>query len=140
MDQLLSNSNYNLKNCWDSDTNDSPYTNLHNCPYIDSQDFSELLAENTFSIVSTNVRSIQNKWGEICNFIGETNKTGNIDIFSVQEVWNVPPNCNFKIEGYHPLVYNIRDKLGLNPNAGGGVGLIINEKFEFEIIAMINLK
>ena len=84
LDQLLSNSNYNLKNCWDSDTNDSPYTNLHNCPYIDSQDFSKLLSDNTFSIVSTNVRSIQNKWGEICNFIGETNKTGNIDIFSAQ--------------------------------------------------------
>ena len=52
---------------------------------------------------------------------------------ALQEIWNVPPNCNFTANGYHPLVYKIRDNSGLNPNAGG-VGLIISAKYEYEIL------
>ena len=56
---------------------------------------------------------------------------------SLQEVWNVPPNVYFTANGYHPLVYNTRDPKGLSPNIGG-VGLIIRETYEFEVINNIS--
>ena len=44
-------------------------------------------------------------------------------VIALQEIWNKPANLLFDLTDYHPLHFTVRDKQGLNSNAGGGVGL-----------------
>ena len=53
-------------------------------------------------------------------------------LIALQEIWNVPQNLEFILENYHPLHFRIRDKQGLNNNAGGDVGLWVKNTYYFE--------
>ena len=117
---MHTNTMFNLAHCLNNDYNDSPYSHDHFCPYIDSEQFYSKLGPNKMSIVSMNVRSIINKWNDICNFLGNSNFQ--IDFLTVQEIWNIPPNYDTTIDGYHPLVFKTRDNSGLSANIGGGSG------------------
>ena len=62
-----------------------------------------------------------------------------LSVIGLSEIWNIPFNLNFKLPGYKPLVYKIRDSLGVNNNAGGGVGLFVDDNFEFEVLENISI-
>ena len=60
-------------------------------------------------------------------------------VVAIQEVWNVPPNASYNLPGYKPFYYKIRDPSGLNSNAGGGVGLWVNDELEYEEIKELSI-
>ena len=120
LNQLQSNSNFNLAHCFNSNDADSPYSDLHLCPYIENEEFFQNLGNDKLSFVSMNVRSISGKWNEICNFLCNGDNYNTVDFVTLQEIWNVPPDVTFTAEGYHPLIYKTRDKFGLSANIGGG--------------------
>ena len=62
-----------------------------------------------------------------------------LSVVAVQEVWNVPPGTSFDLPGYKPLFYKIRDPSGLSTNAGGGVGLWVDEDLEYEEIKELSV-
>ena len=43
----------------------------------------------------------------------------------MQETWNVPTGIQFNIEGYHPLIYKIRDMSGQKSNVGGVLDFLL---------------
>ena len=121
IDQLQGNWKYNLQSIFDNDDNDSPFYNIKNSPYYESENFFNFLGEGKFSIISMNVRSLPGKWDKICNFLGDgISKGKKADFITFQEIWNIPPNTNCKIDGYHSLLYKTRDPTGLNANSRGG--------------------
>ena len=46
----------------------------------------------------------------------------------------MPKGENFILPGYKPLHFSIRDSIELNNNAGDGVGIFIDENYDFEPI------
>ena len=47
-------------------------------------------------------------------------------VIGIQVVWNVLEGIHYKLEGYKPFHFTIRDPTGRNSNAGGGVGLWVD--------------
>ena len=97
------------------------------------------MKHDDFSIVSINIRSLTGKMNELGNFLHNPYDSVKIDCLTIQEIWNVPNGVQYNINGYHPLLYKIRNNNGLNSKAGGGVGLFINEKWEYEILDSISI-
>ena len=48
-------------------------------------------------------------------------------LIALQVIWNKPANLSIDLTDYHQLYFTIRDKQGLNCNAGGGVGLWVEK-------------
>ena len=87
----------------------------------------------TFSTYSQNVRSLTGKWTEFSEQMISLNSNNfKFSIIAIQEVWNVPPGIEYKLPGYKPLQFKIRDPTGMNGNSGGGVGVFVDEKLEYE--------
>lgn len=63
-----------------------------------------------------------------------TNNKFRFTVIGLQEIWNVPPNFNYELNGYKKFEFKIRDSTGLNSNAGGGVGLWVDSDFEYEVL------
>ena len=82
----------------------------------------------TFSILSLNIRSLSGKFNELKSFLASAFGTFKPNIICLQEIWNVGPYDNFDIDGYHPLNFKIRNVDGLNSNAGGGVGVYVDRQ------------
>ena len=120
LDQLSGESQYNLLNSLGNNSFDSPFPNSFISPYPTNEQMFDHISDNSFSMVSINIRSLPGKITELANFLD--NKGGKkIDIVSMQEIWNVPTGVQLNIEGYHPLLYKIRDMSGQKSNVGGGV-------------------
>ena len=138
LDHLSGESQYNLLNSLGNNSFDSPFPNSFNSPYLTNEQMFDHISDNSFSMVSINIRSLPGKITELANFLD--NKGGKkIDIVSMQEIWNVPTGVQLNIEGYHPLLYKIRDMSGQKSNVGGGVGLFINNDFEYELLDDISI-
>ena len=56
---------------------------------------------------------------ELGNFLHNLYDSISADCLTLQEIWNVPKGVQYDINGYHPLLYKIRDNSGLNSKAGG---------------------
>ena len=137
VDCVQSDPDYDLKNCLDgTDSIDGIYNNVdHSCKYYEMEDFLHEFCHEPrkFSTLSFNIRSLPGSWVEFRDLIIEANK-GNFkfSVVAVQEVWNVPPNVSYDLPGYKPFCYKIRNPSGLNSNAGGGVGLWVDQDLEYE--------
>ena len=115
----------------DEDTNPLYSNNSHNCQYYEEEaclDKMQDIKNETFSVLSLNIRSLPGKFNELKNFLTSAFGTYKPNIICLQEIWNVGPYDNFDIDGYHPLNFNIRNVDGLNPNAGGGVGVYVDRQ------------
>lgn len=139
LDRIQTDPNFDFKhNLVDNLENNTPYESIgHNCSYYEQDEFNDKTKNisSSFSTYSHNVRSLTGKWNEFSELIISLNKDNfKFSIVAIQELWNVPPGTEYKIPGYKPLQYKIRDMTGLNPNSGGGVGLFIDDKLESETI------
>ena len=124
LDQLSGESQYNLLNSLGNNSFDSPFPNSFNSPYLTNEQMFDHISDNSFSMVSINIRSLPGKITELANFLD--NKGGKkIDIVSMQEIWNVPTGVQLNIKGYHPLLYKIRDMSGQKSNVGGVLDFLL---------------
>ena len=137
LEHVQTEPNLNLKTLMnDEDTNDNLYNNIgHTCRYYEEDEF-QIKIKNLSQQISTfsqNVRSLPGKWSDFCEQISSLNyEKFKFTVIGVQEVWNVPLGVNFDLPGYRPFHFTIRDKSGLNGNAGGGLGLWVDNNFEYE--------
>ena len=115
---------------------------LKNCKYSDMNNFIEEnhFYKDKFSVYSNNIRSLPNKWNDfrehMNDFISENFK---FSIVCLQEIWNIPPFFNPVLTGYKPLMYKTRDPSGSNTNAGGGVGVFVDDKYESEMVDRLSI-
>ena len=102
-----------------------------NCQYHDIESMFEN-SEGNFTILSQNVRSLGGKFDLLREYIGRQQDT-QITCIALQEVWSIARN--YELPGYHPFVYNTRDKgKTLNSNCGGGVGFFISNSVDYEVV------
>ena len=80
---------------------DSPYNSDHQCTYYEPSQVASLMEDNSLTTISMNMRSIGNKWNEICSLIKEVNKINKVNFVTFQEIWNIPQKNLYSIEGYH---------------------------------------
>ena len=92
---------------------------------MSNSDFQKLLNKDEFASLSINIRSLPGKIDELSSFLYNPNNDLSPDFIALQEIWNVPSGVSFHIEGFHPLIYKIRDKSGLSANIGGGGGYFL---------------
>ena len=148
VDCVRSSELFDFKNKFD-DTEDSEgiYNNTeHSCLYYDMDEFRSkfcrdlTLGSSKFSTFSLNIRSLPGKWEEFRDFVSCLNgKNFRFSVIAVQEVWNVPRGLNYDLVGYKPFEYRIRDPSGLDGNAGGGVGIWVDNNLEFEILDSLTI-
>lgn len=141
---VRSNADFNFKNKFeDPDANDGLYKDKnHVCSYYEINDFQTEFSHESckFSTLSYNIRSLPGKWNEFKNFIGSVNHNKfKFSVVAVQEVWNVPVGINYLLEGYKPFEYKIRNPSGRDGNAGGGVGIWVDNNLEYEVLEELSV-
>ena len=112
---------------------DSPYDNSTlSCQYIDESKYScNFGSSNGLILCSINIQSISSKFSEFSQMINSMNRSNSSpDIICLQELWRFPSEASFKLEGYHPLIYTLRD----NNTQGGGIGIYIKSKFSYNVL------
>lgn len=111
-------------------------TILENCNYLTTEEFLNEYSDRKmcFSVLSNNIRSLNNKWDDFTEMIDNFKaKDFNFSAICLQEIWNVNPSFKTSLEGYCDLNYKTRE------GRGGGVGIFISSKFDFEVINKISL-
>ena len=146
LDRVQTDPEYNFKNLVfnETDNNDStPYHNIgHSCEYFEQNEFSDKVKNisKQISTFSHNIRSLPGKWNEFSQHIQDINTDKfKFSVICLQEVWNVPEGVDYDLEGYKPFHFTVRDPKRLNSNAGGGVGLWVDDNFEFDPIDEISI-
>ena len=144
VDCVRSNSDFDFKNLFDDpDSNEGLYKECdHACTYYDIEEFQTEFSEEShkFSTLSYNVRSLPGKWDEVRNLIRSINHNKfKFSVIALQEVWNVPVNLNYDLEGYKPFEYRIRNPSGRDGNAGGGVGVWVDSDLEYEVLEELSI-
>ena len=147
IDRVCTDKNYDFKNIFndftDNDKNINIYNEVgHTCNYLDIDDFQQKVSDikKQISFFSSNIRSLPGKWNEFPLLIQSLNHNNfKFTVVGLTEIWNVPPNFNFNLPGYSPLIFSIRNKSGLNNNAGGGVGMWIDSSYNFEVIDKLSV-
>ena len=144
VDCVQSNPAYDFKTYLDnSGANGTVYDNVdHSCTYYEPEDFHHEFChgDRKFSTFSLNVRSLPNKWCDFRDIVSNLNGNNfKFSIVAIQEVWNVPLGMTYDLPGYKPFCYKIRDPLGRNNNAGGGIGLWIDDGLEYEEIEELSI-
>ena len=111
---------------------DSPYdSSIISCNYMCENEFVTKYSNPTKpSVLSINIQSLPAKFNAFCEFISSL-KFNNCapEIICLQEIWKLPNDEFFNIDGYHPLVYKSR----LNSVQGGGVGIYVSSKLSFSV-------
>ena len=127
----------------DTEYNDNIYSNTdHNCSYYEVNEFKKEFVQGSckFSSFSLNIRSLPGKWSEFRDYIINLNSNNfKFSVIALQEIWNVPRGVCYNLDGYKPLEYKIRDPTGLNGNAGGGVGIWVDDDLEYDIIDKLSV-
>ena len=100
------------------------------CDYYVEDKFNEMLHskfrnDNYFSIVHLNIRSLQNKLGDLTTLLA--NLDIRFSIVGITETWLQESTHNVDIDGYD-FVYKNRSS-----KSGGGVGLYVSNNLNFKI-------
>ena len=110
----------------------------HDCNYYDIDEFAQAIEskEDIFSVISLNIRSLENKGNEFKQFINSiTNENFSPMVICLQELWG-GENSNFVgLKGYHPLIYKTRE----GGRRGGGVGMFIRDHVTVNSIQEISI-
>ena len=112
------------------------------CKQLDIDNFLDHNGDITdcFTCVSVNTRSLINKLQDIEDFITDLNSRKlDISIFAFQEIWSIPKNLTISIDNYNALHFASRDSMGTNLNCGGGVAILVHNKFRYEPIKNISI-
>ena len=68
--EVLGSPELDWLNIIDSDEDSlNPFPANHECPYLETSKFCELLTSNKFSLVSMNVRSLGSKFNDLTSFV-----------------------------------------------------------------------
>ena len=106
------------------------------CKYLTIEEMYGSAGNDTFSVLSQNVRSIGGKFDQLKEYVGRYTKN-KITCIMLQEVWSVGRVYN--LPGYHNLEYNTRDKnQTVNSNCGGGVGIYVSNSLDYEVLQFRN--
>jgi hypothetical protein len=144
LEQLLKDKQYNAKSSFTDENDINLYSNInHNCEYYDLEEFQSKVSNfsKQLSFMSFNIRSLPNKFNEFKDFLDDVNMDKfKFSIIGLQEIWSVPLNTNFSIPGYSKLEFKVRESQGRScNNTGGGVGLFIDEKYEYQVLEEFSL-
>ena len=127
----------------DDDDSISPYNAIgHTCNYFEQEEFTKKTESLNFkfSTFSNNIRSLPGKFSEFSELINSLNtKNFKFSVIALQEIWNVPPNSDFSIPGYNKFEFKTRDPTGLNSNAGGGVGLWVDNSLSYKPLEHLSI-
>ena len=129
--QVKADENLNFKKIFD-DTNHI-YNGDHHCEYVEIDQISKLTSTDNFSVYSHNVRSLAGHFDDLLDLLDQA-KPHTFSVIALQEIWSI--SRKYSIPSYHGLEYCTRDMNQPlpNPNCGGGVGLFIDSKFEYELL------
>jgi hypothetical protein len=98
------------------------HSNFKNCP--------------DFTMLTLNIQSLPAKFTEFSEFISLMSLNNCApDIICLQELWQFPADVNFKLKGYHALIYSLRR----NNVQGGGVGIFLKDKFQYTVLDGLSL-
>jgi len=99
-----------------------------NTKYCDEEKLISYHNKYKLSTLSLNIQSLQSKFQPFCELIGKLKQhKKEPDIILLQELWSVPDFVEFKLQGYHPLIYKTRIK-----DRGGGVGIFLKDNFTYK--------
>ena len=112
--------------------NDSPYNCAEiSCQYVSEPEFIAKYANHLNpSVLSLNIQSLAAKFSEFSTFINSL-AIGNCapDVICLQEIWRIPDNTMFSLNGYHPLEFKSRR----NNVQGGGVGIYVRSDLNYTL-------
>ena len=131
--QIENDKDYNFRSKYDED-NEFFTDNTNSCKYYEVSELKNKFSQykQGFSTYSHNLRSINGHWDDILDSIN-ANQPIKFSILAFQELWSV--QRAYEIPGYHKLEYNTRDKYTApNPHCGGGVGIFVDQKYEYELL------
>ena len=109
----------------DEDIDGGQPINLINSSYLIPK---QTQSGKKLSILSMNAQSINNKLQKIRDLTHTCKPT----IVAIQETWGKNSLTDYSIKGFHPPV--IHPRKGDSMNLGGGVGIWISDKTDFEQI------
>ena len=125
-----------------NDAENPEFLLLKNCNYVVIDTFisENIDYKDKFSIYSNNIRSLPNKWNDFIQIVEDfKNKKFKFSVYCFQEIWCIPPAFKPVLPGYKSMVYKTRDSTGSNMNAGGGVGILVDDRYEFQIIDKLSV-
>ncbi len=103
----------------------------NDCNYYSSENFKKLDTDNGITLFCINVQSLTAHWEGLYDLVCNMNQNDNkLDFIGLTEIFQVHDTVNYTIPGFHPIIYKTRTD---NTRARGGVGLFINEQFQFKI-------
>ena len=105
---------------------------MDNCKYYDVPEFNALKFKNHFSVISQNIRSMRN-FDHFKQLMFEL-KTHNFSIVGLQEIRKIPQSVLYKLKGYSNLEYRTRAM-----GNGGGVGIFVNSKHQYEVLNDVSI-
>jgi len=112
------------------DLPDSPFKDLENsCNYYDENSLcSKFSTYDNFSAMSINIQSLPAKFNQFNLLINSLNQKKLFpSVICLQEIWQLPNDQVFSINGYHSPLFKCRN----NNIQGGGVAIYINQEFSF---------
>jgi len=113
-----------------NDLPDSPFKDLENsCNYYDENSLcSKFSTYDNFSAMSINIQSLPAKFNQFNLLINSLNQKKFFpSVICLQEIWQLPNDQVFSINGYHSPLFKCRN----NNIQGGGVAIYINQEFSF---------
>ena len=106
------------------------------CKLYSFPDMSKSIPKGSFSILSSNIRSLNRNFPELQTLLSSSPEVA-FSAITLQEVWST--THPHPLPGYHPLISNTRDKSLHNPNCGGGVGIYAHKSFKVEVLKSLNI-
>ena len=106
-----------------------------NCSnYYDPVEFhnnqNSRLNNSKISMFNINCQSLKANWDGFHSLISTLHSPHfKFDIIGITELFKIPENMEYKLDGYHKLQFKSRE---IADSDRGGVGLFINETFEYE--------
>jgi len=113
----------------------SPYSEIAiSCNYSDNDQIPTAF-KNNFSVITLNIQSLQAKFNDLLEWIGELGNNGWLpDLICLQEIWQIADPSLFSLPNYHPLITKMRTL-----NRGGGVGIYIKKNIAFRVLEQYSL-
>ena len=102
----------------------------NNCKYVSQESFTDLYitkktCKHLLSAFSLNCRSLSANWDSYNELLANINSSKfAFDLLGISELFNLPPDLSFELEGYHDIICKNRDP---NDSVRGGVGLYIKK-------------
>ncbi len=111
----------------------SPFYDLNSsCEYFTPEqvcDMSRNLCNNNLSLFCINCQSLNAHWDTFNHLIADmSNELFSFDVIGITEIFHVHKDISYKMDGYHPLLYNTRSR---ENGSRGGVGIYVRDHLTY---------